>query len=181
MHLHWQARLALEGTPHFFFFVPLHADSKQKVDVRVLEHDGNCSDAVITAAAAALKTFRRPDCLVVDGSVTVAVAADVPLTLHALPVSVTFAVFQMANGEQVAHHFILHFGSRNMRLQVGVIDPTSAEEAAALSHVTVCMSVTPPVSVLFFEHRGFGMRTKMLQDIVHVGQQRSVHDLRRLA
>ena len=70
--------------------------------MRVLENDGNCSDAVITAAAAALKCFRRPDCLVVDGSVTVAAAADVSLTLHALPVSVTFAVFQLANGEQVA-------------------------------------------------------------------------------
>ena len=67
----------------------------------MLEHDGNCSDAVITAAAAALKTFRRPDCLVVDGSVTVAAAADVSLTLHALPVSVTFAICQLANGEQV--------------------------------------------------------------------------------
>ena len=66
----------------------------------MLEHDGNCSDAVITAAAAALKTFRRPDCLVIDGSVTVAAAADVSLTLHALPVSVTFAIFQLANGEQ---------------------------------------------------------------------------------
>jgi hypothetical protein len=39
------------------------------------------------------------------------------------------------------------------------------------------MSVTPPASVLFFEHRGFGMRTKMLQDIVHVGQQRCAHAL----
>jgi hypothetical protein len=58
------------------------------------------------------------------------------------------------------------------RFQLGVIDPTSAEEAAALSHVTVCMSVTPPASVLFFEHRGMGMRAKMLQDIVHVAQQR---------
>ena len=56
---------------------------------------------VITAAAAALKTFKRPDCLVVDGCVTVAAAADVSLTLHALPVSVTFAIFQLANGEQV--------------------------------------------------------------------------------
>jgi hypothetical protein len=56
--------------------------------------------------------------------------------------------------------------------QLGVIDPTSAEEAAALSHVTVCMSVTPPASVLFFEHRGTGMRAKMLHDIVHVAQQR---------
>ncbi len=72
-----------------------------QVDIRVLENDGNCSDAVITAAAAALKTFKRPDCLVVDGSVTVAAAADVSLTLHALPVSVTFAIFQLANGEQV--------------------------------------------------------------------------------
>jgi exosome complex RNA-binding protein Rrp42 (RNase PH superfamily) len=72
-----------------------------QVDIRVLENDGNCSDAVITAAAAALKTFMRPDCVVVDGSITVAAAADVSLTLHALPVSVTFAIFQLANGEQV--------------------------------------------------------------------------------
>jgi hypothetical protein len=57
-------------------------------------------------------------------------------------------------------------------VQVGVIDPTAAEEAAALSHVTVCLSLTPPVSVLFLEHRGYGMRAKMLQDIVHVAQQR---------
>lgn len=66
----------------------------------------------------------------------------------------------------------MHSRACSSRHQVGVIDPTSAEEAAALSHVTVCMSVTPPVSVLFFEHRGFGMRVKMLQDIVHVAKQR---------
>jgi exosome complex RNA-binding protein Rrp42 (RNase PH superfamily) len=144
--------------------------------LRVLENDGNCSDAVIVAAAAALKSFRRPDCVVVDGSVTVAAAADVCLTLHALPVSVTFAVFQLANGEQVrlASHSLTCIPSHAHPAchQVGVIDPTSAEEAAALSHVTVCMSVTPPASVLFFEHRGFGMRVKMLQDIVHVAKQR---------
>ena len=34
------------------------------------------------------------------------------------------------------------------------------------------MSVTPPASVLFFEHRGVGMRMKMLQDIVHVAKHR---------
>ncbi len=156
----------------------------------MLENDGNCSDAVITAAAAALKTFMRPDCVVVDGSVTVAAAADVSLTLHALPVSVTFAIFQLANGEQVrlsagfGFRFYFCLGVKGLclglhalvaydpRFQLGVIDPTSAEEVAALSHVTVCMSVTPPASVLFFEHRGMGMRAKMLQDIVHVAQQR---------
>ncbi len=90
-----------QGTRILFQMPRLLFHDPAQVDVRVLENDGNCSDAVISAAAAAMKTFKRPECLVVDGSVSVAAAADVSLTLHAVPVSVTFAVFQLANGEQV--------------------------------------------------------------------------------
>jgi exosome complex component RRP45 len=70
-----------------------------RCDVHVLDHDGNITDASCLAAIAALAFFRRPDVTVVGDKVTIHSSSDrqpVPLALHHLPVSVSFAFFDAA-------------------------------------------------------------------------------------
>ncbi|XP_002734834.2 exosome complex component RRP45-like [Saccoglossus kowalevskii] len=67
-----------------------------RIDIHVLNHDGNIMDCVTMAAVTALSHFRRPDVSVVGEDVQVHSAADrdpVSLSVHHLPVSVTFAYF----------------------------------------------------------------------------------------
>lgn len=70
-----------------------------RVDVLVLDHGGNLVDACSLAALAALLAFRRPDVSIggADGQqVTVHTSGEketVPLSIHHLPLAVTFALF----------------------------------------------------------------------------------------
>lgn len=70
-----------------------------RVDVLVLDHGGNLTDACALAALAALLAFRRPEVSVggADGQqLTVHPPAErepVPLSIHHLPLAVTFALF----------------------------------------------------------------------------------------
>ena len=74
-----------------------------RVDVHVLDHAGNLADAAALAALAALLAFRRPDASIdkdlgISGGVTLH-APDVrealPLSLHHLPLAITFALFEV--------------------------------------------------------------------------------------
>jgi exosome complex component RRP45 len=65
-----------------------------RVDVKVVDYEGNMTDCCNLAAVAALMTFRRPDVTVVGGEVTVHNETDknpVGLALHHVPISTTFA------------------------------------------------------------------------------------------
>lgn len=67
-----------------------------RVDVHVLDHDGNLIDASCLAAAAALQHYRRPEVSVDNGLVCVLPAHErepVPLSLHHVPLTVTFALY----------------------------------------------------------------------------------------
>ena len=73
-----------------------------RVDVHVLDNCGNIADAAALSALGALLAFRRPDVTVGPGetgdvqAVTVHspdVREPVPLSLHHLPLAVTFAFF----------------------------------------------------------------------------------------
>jgi hypothetical protein len=74
-----------------------------RVDVHVLDHQGNLVDACGLSALAALMAFRRPDVTVgseEDGQAAVTVhSPDVreplPLSIHHLPVPVSFAFFEV--------------------------------------------------------------------------------------
>ena len=77
-----------------------------QLDVHALDHDGNLLDACMLSALAALMAFRRPDTEVVapapgEGapSTVTLLSPDVreplPLSLHQLPLAVTFALFEV--------------------------------------------------------------------------------------
>ncbi|KAG7666787.1 hypothetical protein Ndes2437A_g08482 [Nannochloris sp. 'desiccata'] len=97
-----------------------------QVDVRILDNCGNATDAVGLAALGALCAFRRPDVTVdpdVPGGIIIHSRADrepLPLTLHHLPLPITFAFFEA--GDVVA------------------LDPMSKEEAAASGSFTVTVN-----------------------------------------
>ncbi|XP_052145682.1 exosome complex component RRP45A-like isoform X1 [Oryza glaberrima] len=97
-----------------------------RVDLHILDNGGNLIDAANIAALAALSTFRRPECTVggEDGQqVTVhdpEVRDPLPLTIHHLPIAVTFA----------------YFGEGNIM----VIDPTYKEEAVMGGRMTATIN-----------------------------------------
>lgn len=74
-----------------------------RVDIHVIEDDGNVLDATMLSALAALTDFRRPDVQVsATQEVTVFSSFErhpVPLSLHHFPLSVSFGIYQGQNGE----------------------------------------------------------------------------------
>ena len=77
-----------------------------RVDVHVLEDDGNVIDASLLATLAALTDFRRPDVQVsAEHEVTIFSSFErhpVPLSLHHFPLSVSFGIFRDSNDNHVA-------------------------------------------------------------------------------
>ncbi|KAK7479210.1 hypothetical protein BaRGS_00029554, partial [Batillaria attramentaria] len=67
-----------------------------RVDIHVLNHDGNMLDCASLAAISALAHFRRPDVTVKGGEVTIHTADErdpIPLSIHHMPLCVSFAFF----------------------------------------------------------------------------------------
>uniref|UniRef100_A0A7S0YRU4 Uncharacterized protein n=1 Tax=Polytomella parva TaxID=51329 RepID=A0A7S0YRU4_9CHLO len=110
-----------------------------RIDIHVLNHDGNLIDACVLSAVAALRSFRRPDVEIRpmgggDGSAATASSNDEiiihspevrephPLTMHHLPMSITFALYEDGN--------------------VVAVDPSVRESAAAAGSCTVAMNAT---------------------------------------
>ncbi|KAJ3157921.1 Exosome complex component RRP45 [Geranomyces variabilis] len=90
-----------------------------KVDVRVIDHEGNIVDCACIAAVAALMHFKRPDVTVLGEDVTIHSTSErnpIPLTLHHVPICVTFAFFNQGT--------------------LQVVDPTLLEEQCAEGDVT---------------------------------------------
>ncbi|TNN38078.1 Exosome complex component RRP45 [Liparis tanakae] len=70
---------------------------KIRVDVHLLNHDGNLMDAASVAAITALCHFRRPDVGIQGDEVTVYSPDErdpIPLSIYHMPISVSFAFFQ---------------------------------------------------------------------------------------
>lgn len=94
-----------------------------RVDLHVLNNDGNMVDALSVAAIAALNHFRRPDVNVCGEEVTVLTANErdpLPITMHHLPVCVTFAFFE--EGKYI------------------LLDPTEMEEHVMDGTLVICMN-----------------------------------------
>eukprot|EP00741_Cyanophora_paradoxa_P014290 tig00020780_g13782.t1 len=94
-----------------------------RCDMHVMDHGGNLIDCTQLALVLALLHFRRPVVSVVGESVMVYATNErepIPLTLHHVPLSVTFAFFE--DGEQV------------------VVDPSTKEELAADGRMTITMN-----------------------------------------
>ncbi|XP_022254681.1 exosome complex component rrp45-like [Limulus polyphemus] len=91
-----------------------------RVDVHVMNHDGNLAECAAISAVSSLHHFRRPEVTVAGADVTVHSVEEhdpIPLSLHHIPVCVTFALFN--SGQQV------------------IADPTEAEELASEGRVVV--------------------------------------------
>lgn len=116
-----------------------------RVDVHILNHDGNLVDAAALAALAALCHFRRPDVTLDGREATIHSLADrdpVPLTILHHPLTLTFALFN--KGYQELSFFLTQYVShlnssdcwRAIR-KICVLDPTSLEERSADGKLTV--------------------------------------------
>ncbi|NWW87805.1 EXOS9 protein, partial [Rhynochetos jubatus] len=71
-----------------------------RLDLHLLNHDGNIIDAASIAGIVALCHFRRPDVSVQGEEVTVYTPEErdpVPLSIHHMPICVSFAFFQQGN------------------------------------------------------------------------------------
>ena len=80
-----------------------------RVDVHILDHNGNLADAASLSALAALLAFRRPEVTLEAGGGGVGVGEGqrvvvhppdvrepLPLSIHHIPLAVTFASFQVS-------------------------------------------------------------------------------------
>jgi len=94
-----------------------------RLDINVLNHEGNLFDACSVAGLCALCHFRRPDVTLKGDVVTVHPLSDrdpVPLGIHHHPVTTTFGMFEYQSGDTLA-----------------VIDPGRLEEEAALGKMVL--------------------------------------------
>jgi exosome complex component RRP45 len=90
-----------------------------RVDVRALNDDGNLADACAIAALCSMMHFRKADVEISGGTAKVYSLEDrvpVPLSIHFLPVPVTFALFAP--------------GDKEDKQPTVIIDPSRLEEAA---------------------------------------------------
>lgn len=98
-----------------------------RVDVHIIEDDGNAVDAAVAAVLAALTDFRRPDVEVTaDQEVIVHSMFEkhpVPLSIHHFPASVSFALYLSSEGKIL-----------------GLIDPTNLESSAQDGCVTMVLN-----------------------------------------
>lgn len=98
-----------------------------RVDVHILEDDGNVTDAVMLATLAGLADFRRPDVQVsAEQEITIFSAFDrhpVPLSIHHFPLSISFGIFQDGTGNLIS-----------------LTDPTNLESLAQSSSMTFVMN-----------------------------------------
>lgn len=98
-----------------------------RVDIHILEDDGNVLDAVMLSTLAALTDFRRPDVQVsAEQEVTVFSSFErhpVPLSLHHFPLSVSFGIYKELNGVIVC-----------------LADPTNLETLSQDGNITFIMN-----------------------------------------
>lgn len=129
-----------------------------RVDVHVLDHAGNLVDACGLASLAALMAFRRPDVTVGGGddgqAVTVhppEVREPVPLSIHHLPLPISFALFE--GGELL------------------VVDPSLKEEAAADGKFIVTQNAFGELCALQ-KVEGCGMTPPQLMRCIRLATQK---------
>ncbi|NXY75573.1 EXOS9 protein, partial [Glareola pratincola] len=89
-----------------------------RLDLHVLNHDGNIIDAASIAGIVALCHFRRPDVSVQGEEVTVYTPEErdpVPLSIHHMPICVSFAFFQQGT------YLLVDPSEREERVMDGVL------------------------------------------------------------
>ncbi|EGF77586.1 hypothetical protein BATDEDRAFT_91577 [Batrachochytrium dendrobatidis JAM81] len=95
-----------------------------RVDIRVLNHEGNILDCACIAAMCSLLHFKRPDVTVIGEDVTIHTLEEknpIGLNIHHIPICVTFAFFHQGEYQ--------------------VIDPSLLEEQAQDGDMTIVVNI----------------------------------------
>jgi exosome complex component RRP45 len=103
-----------------------------RVDCHVLDHAGNLIDATSLASIAALLNYRRPD-VTVDGDGVITIhelheREPVPLSIHHIPIAVTFGYFSPPESDAEDGQEVL------------VVDPSLKEELVMDGRVTLTLN-----------------------------------------
>jgi exosome complex component RRP45 len=133
-----------------------------RLDVHVLDADGNVQDALSLASVAALAHFRRPDVTVVGDTVTVHSVEDrqpVPLALHHLPISCTFAFFDPLLAAVTSNSGVgataaaspsssASTGAASSQSALMLVDPSLKEEQCSDSSLSIVLNVHGEICAL---------------------------------
>ncbi|TPX34503.1 hypothetical protein SmJEL517_g02862 [Synchytrium microbalum] len=95
-----------------------------RVDIKILDHDGNLLDASCIAAISALMHYRRNDVTVHEAGIVIHSFEErhpLPLSIYHLPICITFAVAN--NGNTV------------------ILDPTHSEEQVSQGTMTLVLNI----------------------------------------
>lgn len=120
-----------------------------RADIRVLDHGGNITDAAALSVIAALLHFRRPQCSISGGQVTVHSDQEripVPLSIHHIPICVSFAVCcvppeDLTSTDPAVASTVSN--SRNVATgadAVLLLDPSQREELVAVGVITLALN-----------------------------------------
>ncbi|DBA86667.1 TPA: hypothetical protein ACH3X1_005128 [Trebouxia sp. C0004] len=132
-----------------------------RVDVHILDHNGNLADAASLSALAALLAFRRPEVTLEAGEVgegqqVVVHPPDVreplPLSIHHTPLCITFASFQAG--------------------ELMVVDPNLEEEAAASGLMTVVMNAFGELCAVQ-KTSGIGLPATEVMRLIRLAEQKA--------
>eukprot|EP01127_Copromyxa_protea_P018322 TRINITY_DN573_c0_g1_i1.p1 TRINITY_DN573_c0_g1~~TRINITY_DN573_c0_g1_i1.p1 ORF type:complete len:459 (+),score=113.42 TRINITY_DN573_c0_g1_i1:3-1379(+) len=97
-----------------------------RVDIRILDDNGNLTDCCSIGAITALQHFRRPD-ITIGPVITIHPAWErelVPLSIHHMPLCVTMGIFKNNTGEHIL-----------------VVDPTWKEEQVMEGKIVIIMNI----------------------------------------
>lgn len=120
-----------------------------RCDLHIVDHGGNLVDVASIAAVGALLHFRRPDVSVAGEKVTIHPIADrvpVPLSVHHVPICVSFAIFTDVSTWLPVKQRSLPLTLQTKRLLVYpiqdaiVADPTDREELVAAGRLTFSLN-----------------------------------------
>ncbi|DBB13924.1 TPA: hypothetical protein ACH3X3_000907 [Trebouxia sp. C0006] len=132
-----------------------------RVDVHILDHNGNLADAASLSALAALLAFRRPEVTLEaggggEGQQVVVHPPDVreplPLSIHHTPLCITFASFQAG--------------------ELMVVDPNLEEEAAASGLMTVIMNAFGELCAVQ-KTSGIGLPATEVMRLIRLAEQKA--------
>jgi exosome complex component RRP45 len=121
-----------------------------RVDVRVLDHQGNLTDCAQLAAMGALLNFKRPDVSVSGWDVLIHPfdeKSPIPLAIHHIPICSTFAFF---------HGGLIH-----------VVDPNLLEEQVQEGSMTIGMNIHKELCTLV-KSGGIAIDQEKLMECIHI-------------
>nr|XP_012216279.1 PREDICTED: exosome complex component RRP45 [Linepithema humile] len=126
----------------------IEADKKVwnlRIDINIINHDGNLIDCASIATLAALMHFHRPDVTSTGEEVIIHSASEkdfLPLTLFHYPISVSFITFECGNT---------------------IMDPTYIEERVGVAQLTLGMNSYRELCSLHFDYL---TKTMIVEDVI---------------